>query len=103
MRGVHPIYHVSMLEPCILNDIPNRNQPPPPPVEVEGDLEYEIAKILDSKLDQRRKCKLLYLVHWLGYEGTDDELSWIPANELDHAPDVISDFHSAYPDKPSPL
>jgi hypothetical protein len=63
MCSVHPVFHVSQLEPATLNTIPNRIQPPPPPVEVNGEPEYEISEILDSKLDrQRRQCQLLYLV-----------------------------------------
>ena len=103
IRGVHPVFHVSMLEPTTPNEILNHIQSPPPPINVQGDLEYEISEVLDSKIDRRRSCKLLYLVRWLGYENTDEEFSWLPATELDHAKDLISDFHSAYPDKPGPL
>ena len=102
-RGVHPVFHVSMLEPATPNEIPNRVQSPPPPVDVQGEIEYEIAEVVDSKIDRRRSCKLLYLVRWLGYENTDDEFSWLPATELEHAKELISDFHSAYPAKPGPL
>ena len=104
MRAVHPVFHVSQLEPAIANTIPNREQPPPPPVEVDGEPEYEITKILDSKVDRRRKmCKLLYLVCWASYEGTDEETSWLLANELGHASELVSDFHNRYLDKPGPL
>ena len=72
-------------------------------VDVQGELEYEISEVLDSKIDRRRSYKLLYLVQWLGYENTDEEFSWLPANELEHAKDLISDFHSAYPTKPGPI
>ena len=92
-----------MLEPAVSNEILNRVQSPPPPVNVQGKLEYEIAEILDFKIDHQHCCKLLYLVHWLGYKGTDEEYSWLPAPELDNAQDLISNFHSAYPDKPGPL
>ena len=92
-----------MLEPAMPNEIPNRVSSPPPPIEVQGELEYKIAEVLDSKVDQRCACKLLYYVHWLGYGGTDKEYSWLPANKLTHAPDLTSDFHSTYPDKPGPL
>jgi hypothetical protein len=102
MRMVHPVYHVSMLEPHSPSSIPNRTVDPPPPVEIEGEVEYEIAEILDTKLDRRRKCKLLYLVRWTGYEGTDEETSWITADELSHAQELVSDFHKAYPNKPGP-
>ena len=53
MRAVHPVFHVSQLEPATPNIIPNRVQPPPPPIEVDGEPEYEIPEILDSKLDRR--------------------------------------------------
>src|SRR3979490_1016386 len=51
MRAVHLGFHVSMLEPATPNIIPNRVQSPPPPVKINGDIKYEIAKILDSKVD----------------------------------------------------
>ena len=77
-HGVHPVFHVSMLEPATPNKIPNNVQSPPPPVEVQGDLEYEISEVVDSKIDHHRSCKLLYLVCWLGNENTDEEFSWLP-------------------------
>jgi transposase InsO family protein len=104
MRAVHPVFHVSMLEPSTPNTIPNRIQPPPPSVMVDGEPEYEISEILDSKLDNRRRlCKLLYLVKWSGYEGTDEETSWLLATELGNAPELINHFHQQYPNKPGPL
>ena len=92
-----------MLEPATRNEIPNRVQPPPPSVEINGDIEYEIAEILDLKIDRRRRhCNLLYLVRWAGYEGTDEETSWMLATELGHASEIVTEFHSAYPAKPGP-
>jgi len=85
MRAVHPVYHVSMLNTAPSSNILNRTEDPPPPAEIEGEVEYEIAEILDTKLDRRRCCKLLYLVRWTGYEGTDEETSWLTADELTHA------------------
>jgi hypothetical protein len=103
MHAVHPVFHVSMLEPSTPNSVPNRIQPPPPPVIIDEEPEYKISEILDSKLDKRRACKLLYLARWSGYEGTDEETSWIPANELGHASKIVSEFHLRYPSKPGPL
>ena len=92
-----------MLEPAFPNEIPNHVQSLPPPVDIEGELEYEISEIIDSKIDKHQSCKLLYLVRWLGYKNTDEKLSWLPATELEHADELISNFHSAYPQKPSPI
>ena len=100
MRSIHPIFHVSMLEPSTPNQFPNRIQIPEPPIIINSDSKYEISKILDSHIDKQCKCKLLYLVKWAGYEGTDEKTSWLLASELRHASKVISDFHLAYPSKP---
>ena len=103
MWAVHPIFHVSMLEPKHGNIIPERSQSPPPLVEIDSEPEYKISEILDSKIDKCRKhCNIVYLVQWTGYEGTYKETSWILANELGHAPEIITDFHKAYQDKPGP-
>jgi hypothetical protein len=103
LRAIHPVFHISQLEPATPNTIPNRTQPLPPPIEIDGEIEYEITAILDSKIDNRQKCRLLYFVRWAGYEGTDEEHSWLPATELKHAQELLSDFHTQYPRKPGPL
>lgn len=103
MHAIHPVFHISQLQPHTPNSIPNRTSSPPPPVIIDGEPEFEISKILDSKEDQRRRCKLLYLVRWAGYEGTDEETSWILATELGNASELVSDFHNRYPHKPGPL
>src|SRR3979490_1152627 len=103
MRAIHPVFHVSMLEPSTPNDFPNRVTPPQPPIIIDGKSEREISKILDSKIDKRWKCQLQYLFKWSGYECTEDEASWLPASELGNGLEVVSDFHQAYPHKPGPL
>ncbi|KIN98833.1 hypothetical protein M404DRAFT_30984 [Pisolithus tinctorius Marx 270] len=103
MRAIHPVFHVSQLEPATPNPFPDRHQPPPPPVEVDDDLEYEILEILDSKVDCRCcHCQLLYLVCWAGYENTEDETSWVLATELEHASKLLAAYHACYPHKPGP-
>jgi len=65
--------------------------------------EYEISKIVDSKIDRRRAYKLLYNIIWLGYEDTDNDSKWLPATELKHAKELLNDFHLKYLSKPGPL
>ena len=78
-------------------NVPSR----PPPILIDGEPEYEVSKILDSKIDKQRKhCNIVYLVWWTGYKGTDEETSWILANELGHASKIVADFHKAYLGKP---
>jgi hypothetical protein len=43
LRAIHPVFHVSQLEPATPNTILNHTQPLPPPIEIDGEIEYEIA------------------------------------------------------------
>ena len=61
---IHPVFHVSLLEPYKDSTILGRLQAPPP-IEVDGTEEFEVSEILDSRIN----CgKLEYLVHWQGYK-----------------------------------
>src|SRR5258705_10099838 len=64
--SVHPIFHISQLELAEPDPFPQCTQPPPPPVEIDGDIEYEVSEILDSKLDRcfQGNRLLCYLVCW---------------------------------------
>ena len=102
-RAVHPVFHISMLEPATPNPFPDRTIPPPPAIVIDEEEDnYEIDEILDSKIDRRRKCKLQYLVKWMGYEGTGQDSDWVLATEV-NASELIEDFHRLYPAKPGPL
>lgn len=100
---IHNVFHVSRLEPYQPNTIPNRIQPPPPPIEIENDIEYEVEAILDSKIDRRYRSEpLRYLVRWSGYSGPE-ATSWEPPSNLENCPDLVQVFHQRNPTKPSPL
>ena len=103
LHSVHPVFHVSQLEPSSPSSIPDQTNPPLPLIVVDGSLEYEISRILDSKWDRCRSFPFLYYVQWTGYEGTDEENSWISASELTHASDLLQDFHLQNPGKPGPI
>jgi hypothetical protein len=104
MKQVHPVFHVSMLKPYEPDPIPDRNPDPPLPVEMEDDLEYEVARVVDSKLDLRLKNPLMYMIEWKGYEDSpdDDRYQWTQADQLEGSADVIADFHEEHPNKPGP-
>ncbi|CAD6962302.1 unnamed protein product, partial [Tilletia controversa] len=97
---IHNVFHVSLLEPHKPNIIVGRTQPPPLPVEVDGQAEYEVERVVDSKIDRRYTNPLRYLVEWSGYTGPD-RFTWEPVDQLS-CPDHIADFHLRYPDKPGP-
>lgn len=103
LKRIHPVFHVSLLEPDHPNPFPLRLEPPPAPVLLGDSLEYEVQQVVDSKRAKRAGAKLHYYVQWKGYEGTGQEYSWEPVENLDNASELIQEFHQAYPDKPGPL
>ena len=103
MYSVYLVFYMSMLEPTTSNSFSERTQPAPAPVIIDGEPKYEISRIVDSKINRQRACKLLYKVIWLGYEDTGDKSEWISTSELTHATDLVSDFHITYSTKSGPL
>ena len=96
---VHPVFHASKLIPYHADVIGNRNPSNPPPIEVEGYDEYEVEKILDSRV---HRGWVQYLVKWLGYD--ESEATWEPLrNVRDHAQDIIREFHIQHPNAPQPI
>lgn len=102
LKRIHPVFHVSLLEPDFPNPFPLRSEPPPIPILLGNDLEYEVQQVLNSKRANRAGAKLVYLVQWKGYEGTAEEYSWEPVDNLENASELIEEFHQAYPEKPGP-
>lgn len=93
MGRIHSVFHVSLLEPYVANDIPDRLAPPPPPIQYDGQDEFEVEEIVDSRL---RYGRLQYKVKWVGYPAPE----WEPADNLTHCQDLINEFHTRYPTKP---
>jgi len=92
-----------VIEPVTPNTFQQYSEPSPAPVIIDGEPEYEISKIVDSKIDRWRTCKLLYKIICLGYEDTDNDSEWLPVTELEHAKKLMNNFHLKYPAKPGPL
>lgn len=92
---IHPVFHVSLLEPYKTVDIQGRRQMPPPPIEVDNNEEFEVEEILDSR---RCRNKLEYLVHWRGYDIS--ERTWEPSRNLANASAKVKVFHQRHPSKP---
>ena len=70
----------------------------PEPIEVEGQSEYEVEEVLDSRL---KKGRLEYLVKWSGY--TDEYNTWEPVSNLENSKEAIEDFHKENPSAPRRL
>ncbi|MBW0519204.1 hypothetical protein O181_058919 [Austropuccinia psidii MF-1] len=98
-NSVHPVLHVSFLEPVKQSTIPKQHQLPPPTALVKEQEEWEVAQVLDSKL---RRGKLWYLVEWKGVSEDSERTAWKPASNLTNSSDLVKYLHSLYPDKPGP-
>jgi hypothetical protein len=57
---IHPVFHVSLLESYKTSQIPSRILPPPLPIKIDHNVEYEVEEILDSCLQHQR---LEYFIH----------------------------------------
>jgi len=92
MSRLHPVFNVVKLTPAPLDPIPGRRpNPPPPPEIVDGEEEWVVEEILDSRMANR---KLRYLVKWEGF-GVEHN-SWEPWDDV-HAPDLIAEFYRKHP------
>ena len=96
MRRLHPVFNIIKLTPAPDDPILGRHQPPPPPPElVDGEEEYIVEEILDSRMFRR---KLQYLVRWEGY-GVEHN-SWEYSDHVSNAPEKVADFHIRHPAAP---
>ncbi|MBW0468821.1 hypothetical protein O181_008536 [Austropuccinia psidii MF-1] len=84
-KAVHPVFHVSILDPVKKSTIPNQNQFPPPQVIVEQKEEWEVAQVLDSKVN---RVMLWYLVEWKGLSEDQERKTLKRASNLTNSPVV---------------
>jgi len=96
MKRLHPVFNVVKLSPAPDDQIVGRRRnPPPPPELVDGEEEYIVEEILNSRMFRR---KLQYLVKWEGYgiEGN----TWEYLENLAHALEKVTEFHTRNPGAP---
>jgi len=46
--AIHNTFHISLLEPYQDNRFPSQIKEPPPPLQMEGEDQYELDEIIDS-------------------------------------------------------
>ena len=92
MKRIHPVFNVVKLTPAPIDPIAGRwIAPPPLPEIVDGEEEWVVEDILDSKVINR---KLRYLVKWKDF-GVEHNL-WEPWENI-HAPNLVAEFHRRHP------
>jgi hypothetical protein len=93
---IHPVFHSSLLEPVSeKTPIPGQINPEPPPIEIDGQDEWEVEEIIDSKLIRN---KVHYRVKWKDYSDLDK--TWYSAENFTNAQERINEFRQKYPKKP---
>ncbi|QRW22885.1 Retrotransposable element Tf2 protein [Rhizoctonia solani] len=84
---IHNVFYVGLLSRS--HKSPNQPFPKrPPPETIEGEEEYKVKQIIDSKQQQG---KWFYLIKWKGY-GPEDN-SWEPEELLEHSQEEIKQFN----------
>ena len=64
---------------------------PPPPVVIEGEMEYEVEKILSKR---KQYGRIEYLVCWKGYMAEED--TWERKENLGNAQKALRDYERGY-------
>jgi hypothetical protein len=95
MRRLHPVFNVVKLTPAPADLIVGRHPKlPPPPELVEGEEEYLVEEILDSKMF---RGQLRFLIKWEGY-GVEHN-TWEYATDV-HAPKRLAEYYRKHPAAP---
>ncbi|QRW23534.1 Retrotransposable element Tf2 protein [Rhizoctonia solani] len=86
---IHNVFYIGLLSK--VHKSPSQPFPDcPPPETIEGEEEFEVEQIIDSK---RQKGKWFYLIKWKGYSPKNN--SWEPKELLEHSQEEIKCFNQA--------
>jgi len=95
---VHNTFHVSMLEPYRTSRYWNRHHPPRPPEEVEGQENWEVELMADSRRNKGKR-RVENLFFWKGFPP--EQVTWEPWENLEGTgEDAIKEIHNGHPRKP---
>ena len=86
---IHNTFHISLLELYHDDKFSSQQAPPPPPIIIEGEAEYELEQIIDSRLHYG---KLQYRAKWTGYPPEHDKV-WYPYEDFENAGIAKQQFH----------
>jgi len=96
MKQLHPVFNIVKLTPAPDDPITGRKtEDHPPPIVIDGEPEWEVEEILNSRWHRRR---FQYLIKWKGYGHEHN--SWESASEVS-VPELTAEFHRKHPRAPS--
>ena len=91
---IHPVIHANLLTPYKETVLHGPNFTRPLPELIDGEEEYEVEQVLDSRR-QGRGRKLHFLIKWKGFPMSDS--TWEPRENLTHSQSAITDFYRLHP------
>jgi len=95
MRQLHPVFNVVKLSAAPKDPILGRKlQALPPPIVVDGEEEWEVEEILNSRWHRRR---FQFLVKWKGFSREHN--LWEVASDV-KAPDLVAEYYWKHPAAP---
>lgn len=77
----HPVFHASKIKPYNVNDkddFAGREEPQPEPIDIDGEQEWKVERIVDEK---GRGARQRFLVKWDGYSDNDN--TWEPLKNVE--------------------
>jgi len=88
MRQLHPVFNVVKLSATLEDPILGRKpQALPPPIVIDGEEEWEVEEILDSRWHQKR---FQFLVKWKGFSREHN--SWEAVSNV-KALDLVAEYY----------
>jgi len=88
LRQLHPVFNVVKLSAAPDDPILGRKpQALPPPIAVDGEPEWEVEEVLDSRWHWRR---FQFLIKWKGFSREHN--SWEVASDI-KAPDLVTEYY----------
>ena len=92
MKQLHSVFNIVKLTLAPDDPITGRKtEDHPPPIVIDGEAEWEVEEILDSRWHWRR---FQYLIKWKGYGRKHN--SWESASEVS-TPELTAEFHHKHP------
>ena len=93
----HPTFQVQLLEPYRVSREESRRKRPPTPKPIDGEVNYVVQEIIESRRDNRKKGKPVeYFVLWEGYPN--EEGTWETYDKLKRiAEGALQEFRAKNP------